>query len=219
MTTWFLDFDDTLAVGPVTWALNEVLPRLIAENHLPYDAVQFEAATLHAQEQSNTDAGDAAVIDDLFNMLGWPDSLKADLLTRTFDEYRPTLYEDTVEFLDYLSGQSAAVYILSNNNHAADMATHLGIAHYFKDVFTPKFCGGVRGKPQRAMWDFVIEKGIAQTSETIALVGDDPWSDGAFADSCELPCWILDRMSRFGHLYPAKPYRWVRSFREIMGQA
>jgi FMN phosphatase YigB (HAD superfamily) len=216
MTTWFLDFDDTLAVGPITWALKDVVPELIRDNHLPYNAAQFEAAVLHAQEQSNTDAGDAAVIDDLFATLGWPDSLKAYLLKRTYDEYRPALFDDTVEFLDHLTERSEALYVLSNNNHAADIAAMLGIQHYFKDIFTPKVCGGVRGKPQRAMWDYLLVQGLAKSGEAVALVGDDPWSDGAFADSCQLQCWIVDRMDRYKHLYAAKPYRWVRSFREIM---
>jgi FMN phosphatase YigB (HAD superfamily) len=218
MTTWFLDFDDTLAVGPITWALNDVVPEMVAQHHLPFEPGKFDAAILHAQERSNTDAGDADVIDDLFERLGWPDSLKTYLLTRTYDEYQPALFEDSIAFLDHLRGQSEAIYILSNNNHAAAIASKLGIAEYFKDVFTPKICGGVNGKPRREMWDYILTRGLLLDQESVAMVGDDPWADGAFADNSNLPCWILDRRDRYTHLYPTKRYRWVRSFRDIMEQ-
>ena len=39
---WFLDFDDTLALGPITWAIQTVLPELIRANALPYDAAKLD---------------------------------------------------------------------------------------------------------------------------------------------------------------------------------
>src|SRR5437763_1744939 len=122
---WFIDFDDTLAIGPMTWALNHVVPSMIEEHKLPYDADLFLEQTLRAQQEANLGLGDDAVLD----------------------------------------------YIIKQHTIPAD--------------------------------------------ETYTIVGDDPWSDGSFADTCQINCWILDRLDRYARLYPGKTYRWVRSLDEI----
>ena len=49
---WILDFDDTLAVGPNTWALTVILPELIAANSLPFDSYPKIFLTLSINDSS-----------------------------------------------------------------------------------------------------------------------------------------------------------------------
>jgi FMN phosphatase YigB (HAD superfamily) len=187
-TLWFVDFDDTLVVGPVTWALNHVFPRMIRDNKLPFDQRKFNEAILTAQQHSNEEMGEMAVVDGLFQTMGWPDTLKKPL----------------------------------NNNYAPHIAEQLGIARHFAGIFTPKSCGGVRGKPQREMWDHLLAQRIVadHPADMTGMVGDDPWSDGTFSERCNIPCWIVDRMDRFARLRADKPYRWAASLAEIgLGQS
>jgi FMN phosphatase YigB (HAD superfamily) len=214
---WFVDFDDTLVIGPVTWALKDVFPKMFRDHHLSYDEGTFAEAILSAQQQSNEDMGEMAVVDMLFQTMGWPDALKKPLVQEVFDNYKPSLFEDAVPFLERMTGNGDKVYILSNNNYAPHIAEQLGIARHFAAIFTPKSCGGVRGKPQRAMWDHLLAQRIIgdQPTELIGMVGDDPWSDGAFSERCNIPCWIIDRMNRFTRLRAEKPYRWATSLAEV----
>jgi len=47
------------------------------------------------------------------------------------------------------------------------------------------------------------------------VVGDDPWSDLAFARASGLPAWLLDRDDRFGGLDLGPDARRVRSLADI----
>ena len=58
---WILDFDDTLLLGPDTWALQTVMPRLAQEHQLPFDTQLFNDVTVKAQELSNSSDDDEAV--------------------------------------------------------------------------------------------------------------------------------------------------------------
>jgi FMN phosphatase YigB (HAD superfamily) len=193
MTQWFLDFDETLVVGPVTWALQTVLPTMIRENALPNDQVKLDSALLIGQEQAARGMGDMEILDVLFSEMGWPHGLKQNLITEVFERYTPSLFADTLPCLERIGG----IYVLSNNNHAPQIAQHLGMTPYIKGFFTPKLCGVTAGKPQRDLWDFVS---ASYDVESAILVGDDPWSDGAFADACGIDCILVDRLDRFGHL-------------------
>lgn len=204
MTQWFVDFDDTLVVGPVTWALSTVLPNLIRDNALPYDTAQFDAVLLRAQEQSANGSSELEILDTMFRELGWPHHLQDELVRITFKEYVPAPFDDTLEFLKRMGG----VYVLSNNNHAPEIAQQLGLAPYITRYFTPKLCDVPHGKPQPDLWSAV--KATVGTAGAV-LVGDDPWSDGAFSDACGIDCLLVDRLDRFESL----KYRRVRSLLAI----
>jgi HAD superfamily hydrolase (TIGR01549 family) len=210
---WLIDFDDTLAVGPNTWALTRVLPDMIDAHGLPFDETRFTAASLEAQRLANETNNDEVILDEMFRQLGWPTELKRDLLTRMYNEYVPSLYEDTRPFLEQLAGE--IVFLVSNNDHAPQLAQQLGIASYFNGIFTPQLCDSARAKPQRDMWDYVVAQGLADAGEKGIVVGDDPWSEGAFADACGFDCWIIDRLERYTNLNARYPYHWGRSLLDI----
>jgi FMN phosphatase YigB (HAD superfamily) len=211
MTQWFVDFDDTLVVGPVTWAFQHAFPALIRNHQLPYDPQKFEEAVLWGQQKSADDGNELMVLLRVFEMMGWSHELSDELRRMVFDEYVPTVFDDTLAFLERVKGNP--VCILSNNNHAPEIAAQLGISHHFKAIFTPRICGDAAKKPQRAMWDYVIAQGIVV--DDAVMVGDDPWSEGAFAERCGIRCCIVDRMKRFTTFYNQYPYQWVHSIAEI----
>ena len=205
MTQWFLDFDETLVVGPITWAVQTVVPTMIRDNALPVEQKQLDAAVLRGQEQAAAGMGDMAILDLLFSEMGWPHDLQKQLLTDVFDHYTPTMYDDTLPFLRRVG----SIYVLSNNNRSPEIAAQLGMTPYIKDFFTPKLCGTSRGKPERELWDFV--SGSLDVEDAM-LVGDDPWSDGSFADTCGIDYILLDRLDRFAHM---TQYRRVASLAAI----
>jgi FMN phosphatase YigB (HAD superfamily) len=201
---WFIDFDDTLVIGPVTWAISTVLPALIRDNTLPYDPAQFDAVLLRAQAQAANGSSEMEILDAMFTALDWPHHLQDELVRITFSEYTPALFDDSLIFLKRMGG----VYLLSNNNYAPEIAQQLGISPYIKRYFTPKLCSVKRGKPQIDLWSAV--SAAVDTTDAV-LVGDDPWSDGAFSDACGIDCLLVDRLDRFGWL----KYRRVRSLLAI----
>ncbi len=213
---WLIDFDDTLVVGPITWALDNVIPALIAEFDLPDDPPRLANAILTAQRQHNQNVDEAAILDDLFTALNWPDAPKKVFVQRIYSGYQPTLFEDALPFLERLQAAGQTVFVVSNNDSAPQLAEMMGISAYFRGIFTPKVCGGVQAKPQRAMWDYLIAQHPIAPPDKITLVGDDPWSDGAFADVCGIQCWILDRMNRFASLHDQHQYQWARSLAEVV---
>ena len=210
---WLIDFDDTLAVGPNTWALTRILPELIQAHGIPYEESRFTAVSLRAQQRANETNNDEAILDEMFQQLGLPPSLKDELLSRMYQEYVPRLYEDTLPFLERLAGKT--VFIISNNNHTPQIAQQLGVADYVSDILTPKRCNNARLKPQRDMWDYVLAQGLADEREAGMVIGDDPWSEGPFADACGFDCWIIDRLNRYASLRPPLPYRLGQSLLEI----
>jgi FMN phosphatase YigB (HAD superfamily) len=205
MTQWFLDLDETLVVGPVSYALETALPTMIRDNNLSLDQARLNAALLWGQEQVASGMGDMEILKVLFDEMGWPHHLKPQLASDVFDHYTPALFNDTLPFLERVG----SIYVLSNNNHAPEIAAQLGITSYIAEFFTPKRCGVSSGKPHRDLWDFV--RG-SQNVEGALLVGDDPWADGMFANTCGIDCILVDRLDRFAHL---SQYRRVRSLGAI----
>src|SRR5260221_8473514 len=96
---WFIDFDDTLVLGPNTWAIQTVLPELIEQNNLPRNPERLSSLILQSQQEGANGAKDTDLLDNLFRAMGWPDALKANLIERIFDRYKPILFEDTLPFL------------------------------------------------------------------------------------------------------------------------
>ncbi len=211
----FLDFDDTLVSGMNTWALAHVLPALIQEHGLPFDEKQYQQAIIIALESASHNLDESLILDTLFSQLNWPDALKSSLMSRVFGEFAPAIFEDTVSFLDQARDAGHRLYIVSNNNQAGEILETLGLRHYFDAVFTPEGCKVKVGKPAGEMWQVVCSQ-LAEPDLTDAcFVGDDPFSDGAFADTCGIPCYIIDRTGLYSTLHPSKPYRWITSLGDI----
>lgn len=209
---WFLDFDDTLASGATTWGLKHALPRLIETHHLPYEAAELHAATLEAQERANQVIDPRPVLGDLFDRLGWPQRLQAEFLRDVQTGYQPEVFPDALPFLQQAQARGEAVYIISNNPNAPDIAARLGLTPYIQEIYTPRAYPGARPKPHPGLWYYVLAHNPAVDPLRAVMVGDDPWSDGAFASACGLPYWIVDRDERFGTL---AELRRVKSLAEI----
>src|SRR5258708_1407848 len=206
---WFVDLDDTLVVGPITWAINTVLPRLMEKYSLASSPTALAAALREGQEKAASGSGEAELLDLFFDRLGWPAELKRELVQEVFDNYQPSLFDDSLQFLTWLSDQRQSVFILSNNDRAVKIAGMLVIAPYIQEYFTTALCAVPKGKPDRALWDYVMSN---FTIASAVLVVDDPWSDGAFADVCNIPCYIVDRLNRFRDMVH---YRCVTSLSDI----
>jgi len=215
---WLIDFDDTLAIGYTTWAMQHVIPGMITEYNLTYEETVFSRAMLHAQKQSNQNVDEQVVLDELFIELGWEPKLQKVLISRVYETgYDLKLYEDTLPFLEKLMEQpSNRLLVVSNNNDAPNLAASLGITEYFEAILTPAICGG-KPKPTADMYTYIEDKYPAQNGEETVMVGDDPWSDGDFAKVIGAAnCYLLDRMDRYAVLYPQEDYHWVHSLKEIL---
>jgi len=206
---WFIDFDDTLALGPTTWAVQTVLPEMIRQHALPADEHTLARALLRGQAQAASGLNEMIILDELFDAMGWPEGLKRTLIEAVFERYTPTLFADAIPFLQRLREHSQRVFILSNNNRAPELAEELGIGTLVEDIFTPKRCAVSRGKPDRALWDCVL---AWLTPTAPIMVGDDPWSEGAFAAACAIDCILVDRLDRFAGI---SVFPRVRSLAEI----
>jgi FMN phosphatase YigB (HAD superfamily) len=167
--------------------------------------MRLDAALLRGQEQAANGLGEMEILDVLFSEMGWNHALKQQLAREVFDHYTPAVFDDTLPFLRRMGG----ICVLSNNNHAPEIAAYLGMTPYIKEFFTPKLASVPRGKPHRDLWDAVS---ATREVTSAALIGDDPWSDGAFADTCGIDCYLLDRLGRFGTL---TQYRRITSLAAI----
>ncbi len=200
VTNWFLDFDDTLASGSTTWGWKHALPRLIRDHRLPFDSARFQRATLAAQAQVAAGAGLEPVIAELFQAMEWPGALGQALITDVLTAYEPELFADALPFLDRLRAARHAVYIVSNNPRSVAQAQRLGVAPYITRFFTPDAHADGLAKPDPRLWAHIVAEAEGVTARSSVIVGDDPWTDGAFAEQCGLACWLVDRDQRFGAL-------------------
>lgn len=212
---WFLDFDDTLASGSTTWGLKYALPKLIRENGLSFDRDRFQRAALVAQERVAGSDDLRPVMDELFDAMGWPRALQKPLVEDVLNAYEPELFPDAIPFLDRLRAAGSEIYILSNNPRSVAAAQRLGIADYFTQFFTPETSAAGLSKPDPRLWESVAGAVAGMTKDSAAVVGDDPWSDGAFADGCNLTCWLVDRDRRFTNLREKTACRWVTTLTDI----
>ncbi len=212
---WFLDFDDTLASGAATWALTDAIPRLVEANRLPYNEGRFQSAFTAGQQRANQEQDPLPVLHDLFQSMGWPHELEMQFFNSLQRSYQPELFDDTLIFLARLLDSGQYIYVLSNNPRSPDLVTKLGIGEYIHRVLTPERCPGTQGKPHPGLWEYIVSHDADIARRKSVIVGDDPWSDGAFAGQCGLPCWLVDRLNRFGAWDGKLPYRRVRSLLEI----
>ena len=212
---WLIDFDDTLASGPVTWGYRRALPKLIRTHRLPLDSEALAGALLVAQEQSNGPVDLGAIVDAFFDRMGWPAHLRDTLLQDVQDNYAPELFDDAPGFMDQLRRAGQTVFILSNNPRTPAHAAQLGLSEQVAAVITPHMLPGAGPKPERSLWDGLARRFPQVADEGAVVVGDDPWSDVAFAQACALPVWLVDRDDRFGGLDLGAEARRVRSLADI----
>jgi FMN phosphatase YigB (HAD superfamily) len=212
---WLVDFDDTLATGPVTWGYQWALPKFIKLHKLRVDPEQLEQCLLIAQEKANETTDLASVLDQFFQMMNWPRSLQRNLLLDVQENYRPELFEDAKLFLEALHEAGQTSIILSNNPHTVTHARETGLHNLVDDVITPHMLPEAGLKPDRSLWDGLVERFPMMGVDDATVVGDDPWSDLAFARTCGLTAWLVDRHNRFANLELTSNTHRVRSLLEI----
>lgn len=213
-TNWIVDFDDTLAVGPTTYALETAIPRLMRKHKLSHEPEQLENAIIKAEQTSNLE-DHATALNSLFVQMGWELELRHELFRDVMTDFQPILYEDSIPFLESLKAQSAQIFVLSNNNRVPMFAKQLSIEHYFKRIITPKAIPDGFSKPHTSMWDFLVAHEAGINVNNTIIIGDDPWSDGAFAKACGLSCVLLDRKARYANLPEAKDFHFVPNLAAI----
>jgi FMN phosphatase YigB (HAD superfamily) len=215
ITSWFFDFDDTLVSAPLTWVLTGAVPKMVAQYGLPFDQTCFDRAMITAQERWNRDDNLMSILGGLFSAMDWALDLRSSFLVDLQTNYQPTLFDDALHLLRGLAQAGHLVYVVSNNVNAPTIARQLGITAYVRDVFTPQRFSDALPKPHVSFWERILEQYPVLGTTTPILVGDDPWTDGAFADACKMKCWLVDRAGRLASMYVASPYSWVRSLRDI----
>lgn len=213
--TWLLDFDDTLATAPLTWAVTHALPRLIAENGLPVDPTRLNAAVLHGQQLSNQNLDPQVVLDAFFAKMDWPAHLKEPLMQAIYADYEPALFADVLPFLTAIRRKGDRALIVSNNPRSPQIAAKLGLGDYIHAVYTPQLCGTCRPKPDGSLWHHIRQQYHDLDYTDARMIGDDPWSDGAFARQCGIRCWLLDRFDRFQGVRDTEGCALVGSLAEI----
>ena len=215
LQTWLIDFDETLAVGNLTHAMRHAFPKFIREHNLQPEPERLQRVMMELQERASKDIDPAPLLKALFEGMEWPPELSQTLYEALWVEMKPELFDDTLPFLERLRERGNRILIVSNNPRTPDQVELLGLSPLVDGVFTPKQAADARPKPHRSLWDYLLTQHVDLTPEAVAVVGDDPWSDGAFADACGLPCWLVDRGSRFIALRDQTPYTWVQSLADI----
>ncbi len=212
---WIIDFDETLAKAGISWAFESAFPKLIRENQLDYDAARLTEAVLVAQEKGAQEMPPPVIVHELFVTMGWPEHLETPFLNDVIANYRPALFDDALPFLERLRDAGKRVFLLSNNARTHKVIKSLGIEPFLSGVYTPALFPGVQGKPNPDFWAHIQAQDSAIQPENTAVVGDDPFSDGVFAQNCGLECWIVDRYDRLAVVSQGKPYTRVRSLLDI----
>jgi FMN phosphatase YigB (HAD superfamily) len=212
---WLIDFDETLVRSGISWAFESAFPKLIAEHQLPLDSERLNLAVLMAQEKSAQDMPPQEILHELFETMGWPQHLEQPFLRDMIANYRPALFDDALLFLERLRQAGKRILLLSNNALTHKSISGLGIEPYLDAVYTPALFPGVPGKPHPDFWTRIQAADSAIHAGNTVMVGDDPWSDGLFAQNCGLACWIVDRLDRLAEVSQGKPYTRVRSLLDI----
>jgi FMN phosphatase YigB (HAD superfamily) len=214
---WIIDFDDTLGKSWDTWAMTVGFPRFIETHKLETDAEKLNQAIMEAQavSASSHNADALYLLQGLFKTMGWSQQLASQFLQEVHANFQLDLFDDALPFLERLREQQKTVYIVSNNPLSTERVKQFGLLSYVEAVLTPDKLPGAPRKPDIAVWDALKTLYSDLSEKSTVVVGDDPWSEGTFADACGLPCWIVDRNRRYRQLYSTKPYQWVYSLKDI----
>jgi FMN phosphatase YigB (HAD superfamily) len=183
---------------------------------LEYNPDRLGKVILGLQERASQNYDLDPLLHELFESMEWPHRLQSQLIDDLWSNYQPALYDDTLVFLDRLRERNHRVLVVSNSPRTPDQIRFLGLETYVHQVFTPHICANTQPKPHLSLWNYICAQEADIDPATTVVVGDDPWSDGAFAEACGLNCWIVDRMNRFTVLQSQKNYRWVGSLLEIL---
>lgn len=213
--SWIIDFDETLASSSLTWALEQGFPEFVASHQLAFDGARLKALALELQEEASRNSSPAPLVQRLFEEMGWRADLQNEFLQALYSSYKPVLFEDALPFLKRLRERHDRVLVVSNNPRTIEQVPLLALGDYFYGVFTPSSCPGTLPKPDRSMWDYICTNHAELDLRHTVVIGDDPWSEGQFAEVCGLECWIVDRLDRFADVSVGKRYRRVRSLLEI----
>jgi FMN phosphatase YigB (HAD superfamily) len=192
-----MDFDDTLAAGPLTWGTEKFLPSVMARHGLTPDQARLDAAVVTALEKSAAHVEDDEVLTGFLADMGWPQELRADLAVGMEAEFAFSLFDDTVAFLRRLRKRGAKVFVVSNNNRSPQLAKKLGIAKHFAGFLTPAMQESLLPKPDRSMFDALRTRLPDLDPARTILIGDDPWADAPFAAASGLRCLLVDRARRY----------------------
>lgn len=215
-TTWLIDFDDTLASGSLTWATRYAFPKLVRDNNLTVDPTRLHNTMLRLQKRSNQAIPLDELLRELFESMDWPRHLETPFIRDLTTSYRPALFDDALPFLERLKSKQRRVIILSNNPHAYKNVVALALEPLVDAVYTPYNVPDIQPKPHRSLWDYLLREHLDVDPALTCVVGDDPWSDGAFASICGLQCWIVDRSERLRGRVDTDGYQLVRSLDEIL---
>lgn len=196
--------------------MDVVFPRLIQKHKLNYDTEKLNQALMVAQAESVNNLDAQSLLEGVFKAMDWPEMLAKPFLQELQTNYQPKLYDDAIPFLQKLQQHNKTVYILSNNPLSVKRTEYFGLLPYVEAALTPDTLPGAPRKPDAKVWDALLTICPDLTKESATIVGDDPWAEGAFADVCGLPCWIIDRHQRYRTLYDTKPYHWVSSLNDIV---
>ena len=213
--TWLVDFDETLASSSITWALRDAIPKFIREQQLTYDEKILAATMLTMQERASQSNDVDALLREFFELMNWPLGAQRQLLDDLLSNYRPTLFDDAIAFLERLKSANQRVFIVSNNMRTPEHFEVMGLSDYAKRIFTPNLFPGTKPKPDPGLWERITVEVENIDPQSTIVIGDDPWSDGKFAEACKLSCWIVDRMNRFTAIRSQTPYFWVSSLADI----
>jgi FMN phosphatase YigB (HAD superfamily) len=194
---WIIDFDDTLATGPVTWGMRYAIPKLVEKHQLPFDQQRFDRASMDAQRESNVQLDLRKVVRTFFEAMNWDTQLADSLIADVQSSYRPALFEDALPLLERLRKRQEKIYVISNNPRSLRTADMLDIRRYLEGILTPTEENGFKPKPDLSMWEHLRKTVPDLRTENTVVVGDDPWSDAIFAHAAGIACWIVDRERRF----------------------
>lgn len=213
--TWLIDFDETLAASSITWAFRDAVPKFAYEHQLTYEDKNLASVMFTMQERASQSEDMDTLLREFFQLMGWPLDVRNQLLDDLLSNYRPTLFEDTLDFLERLKQANQRVFIVSNNARTPQHVEMLGLRDYAEGIYTPSLVPGAQRKPHPSLWEYIATHVDSVDPQSTVVVGDDPWSDGKFAEACNLTCWIVDRMNRFVEMREQTPYCWVSSLADI----
>jgi FMN phosphatase YigB (HAD superfamily) len=182
---------------------------------LTYDEKTLAAVVLTMQERASQSNDVDALLREFFELMNWPLGAQRQLLDDLLSNYRPTLFDDALPFLERLKRANQRVFIVSNNIRTPEHIELLGMNIDTKSIYTPRLVPNTKPKPHPSLWEHIVATVADIDSNLTVVVGDDPWSDGKFAEACKLSCWIVDRMNRFTAMRSQTPYSWVSSLADI----
>lgn len=212
---WLVDFEETLAPGCLTFAINQSIPKFIQQYQLEYDGEHLAKVVLTLQERARQNPGIHLLLVEFFEQMHWPQEARVDFMNDIMADTPPYLFDDAIPFLERFKQKGQRVFIVSNNRSTPENIKITGLETYVEGVFTPFNTPNTQPKPNPSLWEHILNHAPDIEPENVAVVGDDPWSDGAFADTCKLRCWIVDRMNRFSEMRSKTPYFWVTSLLDI----